>query len=84
MGVQADRREEAKFHCPLQIGSGRGGGAGWSFRYWMRIGSRVSLGQNFGMRISLKQEAFQYKPARDGDRPAFTYFATLSMSSDSG
>jgi hypothetical protein len=42
------------------------------------------LGQNFGEPIALKQEAFQYKPTRDGDRPAFTAFATASMSVDSG
>ena len=46
------------------------------------IGSRVSLGQNFGEPISFKQEAFQYNPERDGDQPAFTACVTASMSSD--
>src|SRR4029453_12148977 len=71
-------------HRPLQIGSGPGGGAGWSFLYLTRIGSRVSFGQNFGAPISFKQEAFQYSPARDGDRRAETACAMASMSSDSG
>ena len=43
----------------LQIGGGRGDGAGCSSLYRARIGSRVSLGQNLGEPISLKQEAFQ-------------------------
>src|SRR5262245_26098403 len=73
-----------EFHRPLQIGSGPGGGTGWSFLYLTRIGSRVSFGQNFGAPISFKQEAFQYSPARDGDRRAATACATASMSSDSG
>ena len=50
----------------------------------MRTGSSISFGQNFGEPISLKQEAFQYSPARDGDRPAFTACATASMSADLG
>jgi hypothetical protein len=47
-------------HLPLQIGSGCGGVDGRSFsKYSMSIGSSVSRGQNFGARISRKQEAFQ-------------------------
>jgi hypothetical protein len=49
-------------HCPLQIGGGCGcgGGDGRSFlKYSTRTGSSVSFGQNFGARISRKQEAFQ-------------------------
>jgi hypothetical protein len=50
----------------------------------MRAGSSVSLGQKFGTRISFKQDAFQYNPAFDNDRPAFASRATATISLDSG
>jgi hypothetical protein len=43
-----------------------------------------SFGQNFGARISFKQEAFQYSPTPDSDRQAATARATASMSAESG
>ena len=52
--------------------------------YWAKTGSRVSFGQNFGERMARKQAAFQDKPARDGDLPAFTALATAAMSLDLG
>jgi hypothetical protein len=46
--------DENKIHGSVQIGAGRGGGAGCSSLYRSRIGSSVSLGQNFGEPISFK------------------------------
>ena len=57
--------------------AGSAAAAGCSFSYRAMIGSRLSLGQNFGEPISFKQEAFQYDPPRPPR-------ATVSMSRDSG
>jgi hypothetical protein len=42
-----------------QIGRGRSGPGGFALRYLSMMGSRVSLGQNFGAPIARKQAAFQ-------------------------
>ena len=84
VGAFRDTRVPADLHDPLHIGIGCGGGSGWSFRNLTRIGSRVSLGQNFGEPISLRHEAFQYTPPPFGDLPAPTAWATAWMSADSG
>jgi hypothetical protein len=71
--------------CPLQIGSGRGGDAGRSSLGWTGGGGSMAfLDQNFGVPISFKQEAFQYSPAAESGRLAFTACATASISVDSG
>ena len=46
-------------HGPRQIGGGSGGGAGCSARQRAMSGSSVSLRQNCGAPICLRQAAFQ-------------------------
>jgi hypothetical protein len=43
----------------LQMGNGRGAGAGRAFRYFAMMGSSFSFGQNFGEPISRKHPALQ-------------------------